>query len=413
MDRRVFLIVLLVGIVAGVVLFGQFVATNFGSLKGLILPPSKKVTEDVLNEESLFVLPDGFSFSIFASDIKGPRVLHRGPSGELLVTLTKEGQVVALLDADADGVSDVSTTVLRGVNNPHGITHRCFLDMLGVEEMCELYVAEEDKVIAYDYDRATFSAVQNRILVTLPEGGGHYTRTLLQHPDGERLLVSVGSSCNVCIEEDERRATILSVPYNGSGYTRFATGLRNSVFLTLHPVTGDVWVSEMGRDWLGDELPPDEINIVKEGGNYGWPICYGKNIHDTEYDKNTYIRDPCTLPFEQPAHIDISAHSAPLGLAFIPEEGWPEDMWFDLLVAYHGSWNRSIPTGYKIMKFDLTEKGEYKSEDDFITGWIVGENEGGVLGRPVDILVEPGGVAYISDDRADVIYRLMYDRGGE
>ncbi len=162
----------------------------------------------------------------------------------------------------------------------------------------------------------------------------------------------------------------------------------------------------MGRDLLGDNIPPDEINIIEEGKNYGWPICYGKNIHDDQFDKNTYIRNPCMEPFETPSSIDLQAHSAPLGLAFFPEEGWPEEYWHDLLVAYHGSWNRTEPTGYKIVRMRLDNEGKYEATEDFITGWLNGKNE--ALGRPVDILIQPGGLMYISDDKAGVIYRITY-----
>jgi hypothetical protein len=174
--------------------------------------------------------------------------------------------------------------------------------------------------------------------------------------------------------------------------------------MNLHPVTGEVWATEMGRDWLGDDLPPDEINIIGEGRDYGWPICYGKNIHDAEFDKKVYARDPCAD--KTPSFIDIPAHSAPLGLAFFPEEGWPEEYWHDLLVAYHGSWNRSVPTGYKIVRYHLDSRGNYLGEEDFITGWLT---PAGAVGRPVDILIQPGGKLYISDDRAGLIYKVAYN----
>ena len=229
-------------------------------------------------------------------------------------------------------------------------------------------------------------------------------------PDGEKLLISIGSTCNVCSEQDERRATILSSVADGSDVERFAVGLRNSVFMTTHPETGEVFATEMGRDLLGDDLPPDEINIIKKGKNYGWPTCYGKNIHDTKFDKNVYIRAPCSAPFEEPSFIDIPAHSSPLGLSFVPEEGWPAQYKNNLLVAYHGSWNRSVPTGYKIVRFNLDDEGNLPTNrpaaHDFITGWFT--DDGRVIGRPVDILVEPGGIMYISDDRAGVIYRVIY-----
>lgn len=156
----------------------------------------------------------------------------------------------------------------------------------------------------------------------------------------------------------------------------------------------------MGRDWLGDDLPPDEINLIADGKDYGWPYCYGKNEIDP------FGRDvPAELCHLQiPSFIDIPAHSAPLGIAVVPEEGWPEDYWYDLIVAYHGSWNRSQPTGYKVVRHKLDAKGNYEGVEELITGWLVSE---GALGRPVDILIEPGGKMYISDDKAGVIYKVQ------
>ena len=163
-----------------------------------------------------------------------------------------------------------------------------------------------------------------------------------------------------------------------------------------------MWATEMGRDLLGDNIPPDEINIIQEGGWYGWPWFYGKNIEDHSWTTGIPI-----YAFESiPSHIDLQAHSAPLGLAFVPEEGWPKGYWYNLFVSYHGSWNRSVPTGYKVVRIKLDSKGNYLGTEDFITGWLTSS---GVLGRPVDILVQPGGTMYISDDKAGVIYKVVYN----
>ena len=350
-----------------------------------------------------FSLPEGFAAYLYADDLPGVRVLARGPGAPMYASLTSEGRVVALLDEDGDGKIDRIEAVLEGLRRPHGLVFGC----IDIEQtVCTLYVAEEHQVSAYDFAPATRIASSPKKLAALPSGGGHNTRTLMLHPDSKRLLVSIGSSCNVCNEEDERRAAILAIDLATGETETFATGLRNTVFLTTHYVTGDIWGTDMGRDHLGDDLPPDEINIIKEGGNHGWPICYGKNVHDTVFDKNTYIRNPCMEPFETPSHIDLQAHSAPLGLAFIPEEGWPEEWWYDLLVAYHGSWNRSVPTGYKIVRFPLDAHGNPEGPAvDFMTGFMT--DSGAVVGRPVDIIAEPGGTLYISDDRAGAIYRIV------
>jgi glucose/arabinose dehydrogenase len=196
---------------------------------------------------------------------------------------------------------------------------------------------------------------------------------------------------------------------DGSDQKVFARGLRNTVFFTWSLVDGRMWGTDNGRDLLGDDLPPDEINIIEEGGNYGWPNCYGKNVHDTDFDKNTYIRNPCMDPFEKASQIDLPAHSAPLGLAFVPEEGWPEEYWYNLIVAFHGSWNRSVPTGYKLVRIKLDARGNYLGQEDFVTDWLPQGNSA-ASGRPAGVLALPGGILYVSDDKGGFIYRIRYER---
>ncbi|MBI4093909.1 PQQ-dependent sugar dehydrogenase [Candidatus Kaiserbacteria bacterium] len=353
-----------------------------------------------------FLLPEGFSARLYAENVPGARVLAHGPGAPLYASLTKEGRIVALLDENSDWEIERVVTVLDGLNNPHGIVFGC----KDIEEShCSLYVAEEHRVSEYDFDPDTRAASNPRELAKLPSRGGHFTRTLLLHPDGERLLVSVGSSCNVCVEEDERRAAILAIDLATNETSVFASGLRNTVFMTTHYVTGDIWGTEMGRDHLGDDLPPDEINILTERNpstalrarNYGWPLCYGKQVRDSAFRSDTEFNCAQTAA----PRIEIPAHSAPLGIAFIPEEGWPEEWWYDALVAYHGSWNRSTPTGYKIVRFPFDAEGNPEGAPvDFMTGFI--DEQGGIIGRPVDILLEPGGVMYVSDDKAGKIYRI-------
>jgi glucose/arabinose dehydrogenase len=158
----------------------------------------------------------------------------------------------------------------------------------------------------------------------------------------------------------------------------------------------------MGRDLLGDDLPPDEINIVEEGKDYGWPFCYGKNVRDHTFGagKERTCREPGTYP----SHIDVPAHSAPLGLAFFPEKGWPAEYRNNLLVCYHGSWNRSIPTGYKIVRYRLDANGTLLAAEDFATGWLT--KDGSLFGRPVDIMIRPDSTIFVSDDKAGVVYLI-------
>jgi glucose/arabinose dehydrogenase len=342
-------------------------------------------------------LQPGFSISIFAKGLEDPRVMVLDPADTLLVSVPSEGKVVALPDRDRDGRADSVVTVADGLDRPHGMSFRCAPD-------CRLYIAEEDQVNAYYYDLKTMKAVKQKKIADLPSGGGHSTRTLLfmPRPEDDQLLISVGSSCNVCTEEDWRRAKVLVVSAGGGVLRTFASGLRNPVFMAIHPETKKVWATEMGRDMLGDDLPPDEINILARGRNYGWPFCYGKNVHDDKFDPS--MKKSCREPETYPSHINIPAHSAPLGLSFFPEDGWPTGFRNNLLVAYHGSWNRSVPTGYKIVRYRLDGSGNFLRVDDFLSGWLT--KDGTALGRPVDIMIRPGGTIFVSDDKAGVIYRI-------
>ncbi len=375
---------------------------NFRGIGPIFRQPPEDITEVINTTGMPLKLPAGFSISVFAKNLGNPRVLAFDPQENLVVSIPSQGKIVALPDKNKDGIADETITILEGLNRPHGIAFRC-------TERCEMYVAESHRVMVYEYNQP-FQAKNGRKIIDLPGGGNHFTRTILfmPEPNDPRLLVSVGSSCNVCQESDWRRAKILVANADGSDLKIFARGLRNSVFMALHPATKEIWATEMGRDLLGDNLPPDEINIISENKNYGWPICYGKNIHDSVFDKNTYIRNPCLEPFELSSKIDIPAHSAPLGLAFFSDE-WPEEYRDDLLVAYHGSWNRSEPTGYKIVRFPLDEKGNQTGPaEDFISGWLPVGSSQGALGRPVDIFMKDKGKIYISDDKAGVVYLVTY-----
>lgn len=398
--RSLLLTCVLVVVVAGVVWAAPFAWRTLVGILPLLSRSHIQLEPGTENPTIIIpalTIPGPFTIQVFAKDLGDPRVMVRDPAGKLVVSLPTEGKVVALPDVNADGVADNVIVVAEGLNKPHGIA---FHDG-------KIYIAETDQVAAYDYDEESFRASGKQKILDLPTDGynQHFTRTLhvQKEATGDRLLVSVGSSCNVCRENEPKRASILSVNFDGTNAATFAKGLRNSVFMAANPSTGALWATEMGRDLLGDDIPPDEINIIKEGKDYGWPICYGKNIHDTAFDKNTYIRAPCAEPYEQPSAIDIPAHSAPLGLAFVPEEGWPPEYQHNLFVAYHGSWNRSEPTGYKVVRYILGEDGALKGIEDFLTGFFKDDE---VLGRPADILVEPNGMMFVSDDRAGMIYAI-------
>ncbi len=386
MDKRRWLIVLVV--IAILLLF-------------LALAKTAGIKPAVKNEESLssIKLPQGFKISLLATGLGGSSIskpgTNPGPRMMLLkddvlfVTLPAQGKVVALKDENGDWLADREFTFIDGLAKPHGIDF----------DNGWFYIAGESAVMRVRDDDGDFVADKKSTEVLIGDlpTGGHYTRTVKVRNGS--MYVSIGSSCNACHEENERRAAIIRCDLTGGNCTVFAKGMRNAVGFIF---SGEaMYATDNGRDWLGDDAPPDEINLVEGGRNYGWPICYGKNIHDTEFDKNKYIRNPCMEPFEAQSLVDLQAHSAPLGLASYESSAFPEPYHGDLFVAFHGSWNRAQPTGYKIVSVDIATR----QVSDFATGWLQGSN---VLGRPVDIIVAADGSLLVSDDNAGSIYRISY-----
>ena len=290
-------------------------------------------------------------------------------------------------DRDRDGQADEVTPVISGLRNlPHGLAfHSGYL-----------YVAMEDSVSRYPYLGDGNLGDHEVIVGNLPVAG-HPSRTV-GFGQSDKMYVSVGSSCNVCEEVDQHRAVVMEYDVDGSGERVFAKGIRNAVGFVFHPKTGEIWATENGRDALSDDLPPDEINVIRAGRHYGWPYCYGKQVPDPEFN------DPARCRTTEESHYDLQAHSAPLGLRFIDSPQFPSAWQGDLLVAYHGSWNRREPTGYKVVKMEIDE-GKIVSEEDFIYGWLLDSGES--VGRPVDLIFGPeDGALYISDDKFGVIYRV-------
>lgn len=374
---------------------------NLRGIGPVIKPPADDISDLLTNAPGAPInqtnlplkLPEGFSISIFAKNLPGARVMEFDQFGNMWVSQTSEGKISMLEVSEGRVVKQ--NVLLSGLSRPHGLA-------FDPDMKSRLYIAEEGSVSVL----TTYSEGGLSKIIDLPtSGGGHFTRTLGFGSDS-KLYVSIGSSCNVCHERDSRRATIQVMDKDGQNLKEFAKGLRNSVFFTWDPLTSKMWATENSRDLLGDDMPPDEINIVQEGKNYGWPTCFGNNIHDNDFDENTYIRNPCMEPFEVGSHIDIQAHSAPLGLSFIPNNSnWPDAYEGDLLVALHGSWNRSEPTGYKIIRIKLDNNRENQGIEDFITGWLSGTS---ALGRPVDLKFGPDGALYVSDDKAGVVYKVDY-----
>lgn len=343
-------------------------------------------------------LPAGFHISIFADTEGEPRMMAWSPGGTLVATITDEGQVMALPDSKHRGQADRKVTVLKDLNGPHGIAFH----------NGKLYVAEVSQVARYDWDEQNLRASNPQVIIHLPgSGGGHMTRTIL-FANG-KIYVSAGASCNVCKEKDPHRAAVMEYNEDGSGERIFARGMRNAVGLAFNPRTETVWTTENGRDWLGDDLPPDEINdLGKSGGDFGWPYCYGNRVPDLKFSRDAARHCKDTVP----AKVELQAHSAPLGLAFYTGKQFPAEYQDDVFVAFHGSWNRSVPTGYKIVRIYIDANGNPGKPQDFITGWIAPaeRRKGKWLGRPVGILIGPDGSMYVSDDANGAIYRITYGK---
>ncbi|HXK37316.1 MAG TPA: PQQ-dependent sugar dehydrogenase [Candidatus Paceibacterota bacterium] len=324
---------------------------------------------------------EGWISSLLVDQVPGARDLAVDPFGNVWVSQTSEGMVslVTLAGETAPRVD----VILRDLDRPHGLAfHPEFPTML--------YIATETAIFRVP----TYSDGPLERIAALPEGGRHFTRSLAFGPDG-RLYVSIGSTCDVCHEKNAEIASVISMKDDGSDRRTVATGLRNAVFIAFHPrLTGTLFTTEMGRDLLGDQLPPDEVNSIDTdtpAADYGWPICYGDRVHDTKFDQNQYIRDPCADTIGPV--IALPAHVAPLGLAFLKNG--------DLLVAEHGSWNSSVPVGYKVVRFRWND-GAW-SPSDFLTGFLVGNS---AMGRPVDVLPMPDGSVLVSDDKAGAIWKI-------
>jgi len=336
-------------------------------------------------------LPAGFRLSVYAEGLGRARFMWFGPDGTLYVgTNERSGRVWALPDKNGDGRADENIVFADGLYAPHSVHWKDGW----------LYIGEGHQVIRARDTNGDLRADDKEVVVAgLPRGGNHFTRTVGFGPDGG-LYVSVGSSCNACIEEDARRATILRFNPDGSGMEIFARGLRNAVGFTWHPETKDMWAVVNGRDLLGDDLPPEELNLVRRGDDHGWPYCYGNRIPDPDFGS----RERCARTV--PDTFEMQAHSAPLGLAFYTGTMFPAEYRGDLFIAFHGSWNRSVPTGYKVVRVRF-KNGRPVSIEDFVDVWY---KRGRVEHRPVDVAVGPEGALYISDDRGGTIFRVTYEK---
>jgi glucose/arabinose dehydrogenase len=360
-------------------------------------------------------LPEGFKAEMFASmpaegagPFQGPRFMTFGPDGNLYLSLGLDNKVVMLPDRDKDGKADSVVTVSDKLNGPQGLA---FVDNM-------LYVANQDGVVRLEQRGGTWPAASVTPFINNLPAGGHTLKTLRVGPD-RHFYINVGSSCNVCDENDPLRATMLRYTLEGKPAGALVTvgrhapspiwarGLRNTQGFAWQPGTGAMYATNNGSDMRSgtksgkpdDDLPPEHFNLLEAGKHYGWPYCWGERVTDPNFPGP----DGFCKGVEAPA-ITFPAHSTPVGMSFLDKASVPADYRDDALIALHGSWNRSEPSGYKLVRVHF-EQGRPVRVSDFATGLLRGDE---AWGRPVDVIVGPAGDVYVSDDRAGLIYRITY-----
>jgi glucose/arabinose dehydrogenase len=393
------------------------VASLFPSLLASAEPAKIRPIPD--NPAEAIKLPAGFKAQVFyrmqaggGEFLRGPRFMAFDLDGNLYVSMGMDNKVLMLPDKNQDGMADEAVVVADNLNAPQGLAF--------VEG--QLLVANQDSIVRMERKKGQWPATATETLVHGLPGGGHMLKTLKLGPDGF-LYLGVGSSCNVCREREPLRATILRYTSTGKpagamtdlgahiNSPIWASGLRNSEGLAWHPKTGAMFATDNGADMRSekkggkpnDNIPPDELNRIVAGKHYGWPHCWGYRLPDPNFPGD----DGFCAATRGPA-LTLPAHAAALGMTFLDKAAFPEDYKDDAIVALHGSWNRSQPAGYKLVriKFGSGKKADTPVDIvDFATGWL---DLDGAWGRPVDVVVGPDGALYVSDDRAAIIYRISY-----
>jgi glucose/arabinose dehydrogenase len=348
--------------------------------------------------------PAGFKVEQIASGLSNPRIIVTAPNGDLFVAEHRANRIRVLRGRNAEGKAETSQIFASGLNLPFGIAF-----YPRGPNPNYVYIANTDSVVRFAYKNGDLEASgkPETIVPDLPgggrlRGGGHSSRDIAFSKDGKKMYVSVGSHSN---NDDDKlefhRADVLEYNPDGSGFRIYASGIRNAVGIAINPQTGELWGSVNERDGLGDDLPPDYVTRIKDGGFYGWPWYYiGGHQDPAHKGKHPELRDKVIVP-----DVLVQAHSASLAMTFYTGEQFPREYQGDAFAAEHGSWNRSKRTGYKVIRIRLKDgkpTGEY---EDFVTGFV---SPNGVWGRPVGVTVAKDGALIFTDDASDSVWRVSY-----
>jgi glucose/arabinose dehydrogenase len=333
---------------------------------------------------------DGLAVSVFARGLEGARMMALLPDGTVLLTRPEPGEVHALRDADGDGVAERSVRVASGLDGVHGVA---------VHEG-KVYLSTPEQLLVAEAGADGALGAQTPI-AKLPKGERHSKRTQGVGPD-DRLYVAVGSTCNACVEEDPEHATMLRLARDGSGREVFARGLRNTIGFGWHPDTKVLWGMDHGSDHRGDDVPPEELNRIEQGKDYGWPWAYGKRTVDREMDAPPGGSREGRARASEPMALGYKAHSAPIGMIFLERPLGPLRRG-DAVVAMHGSWNRDEPVGYEVVAIRF-EDGVPTSFEPLLSGFLTAE--GKQFGRPTGLVQLADGSVLVSEDENGLVYRI-------
>jgi glucose/arabinose dehydrogenase len=347
-------------------------------------------------------MPPGFQIETFAENLDRPRWMALAPNGDIFVAESQADRITILRDGDGDGKPEQRFVFASKLARPFG--------MAFWKEY--LYVGDTNALIRFKYKSGQTTADgEPEKLADLPEKGyrEHWTRNVLFSKDGSKVFVTVGSESNVNAEAEPMRAAIVEFNPDGSGKRIYASGTRNPIGLAFNPTTGALWAAVQERDRIGDDLVPDYLTSIKDGGFYGWPYSYiGQNEEPRRKGERPDLVAKAIIP-----DVLIQAHSAVLGLTFYQGAMFPSEYRGDAFVALHGSWNRTKRTGYKIIRVRFKNGKPVGGYDDFTIGWMLGETSNEVWGRPVGLLVLKDGSMLITDDGANKIWRVTYKTPGK